>query len=132
LLIEGIARLGARTRDIILKHIGATRSTIPGIDLTFNNPPPNYDFGRDVVTFVGDSMGEPVQGSISREALDDHFGTGGLGNEACVERFLEHRSAIEAMARAKYLSWPIEESAAVLIKTGEVAKLRHELSSTGD
>ncbi len=127
LLIRGLAHLESQIRDRLLKHVRASRAMLPGIDLTFNNPPANYDFGRDVVTFVGHSVGEPVQGAISREALDDHFGADGLGNEGRLEKFLENRSTIEAMARAKYLSWPVEESGAVLIKTSDVPKLRDEL-----
>jgi hypothetical protein len=127
LLAEGMTQLAARNRDILLRHVGARRQTLPGIDFTFNNPPPHYDLARDIVTFVGDSIGGPVQGAISREALDDHFGSGDPGNEGRVERFLKNRSMIEEMARTKYLSWPVEEPNAVLIKTSDVPKLRDEL-----
>jgi hypothetical protein len=58
--------------------------------------------------------------AISREALDDHFGTDGLDKEERVQAFLTSRSKIEQMARAKYLNGPIEEPDAVLVKTSDV------------
>jgi Protein of unknown function (DUF1488) len=36
--------------------------------------------------------------AISREALDDHFGTDGLDKEERVQAFLRSRSKIEQMA----------------------------------
>jgi hypothetical protein len=33
------------------------------------------------------------------------------------------------MARAKYLSWPVEEAGAVLIKTTDIKKLSGEISA---
>jgi hypothetical protein len=65
-----------------------------------------------------------IECAISREALDDHFGAAKLGHAGRFEKFLEKRSAIEAMAREKYLFWPIEEPGAVLIKTMDVPKLK--------
>src|SRR5262249_24115664 len=124
LLAEGISQIAAGSRDTFFRHVGARREIIPGIDMTFNNSPVQYDFARDIVTFVGNSMNGSVQCAISREALDDHFGADGVGNEGRVKRFLENRSVIEEMARAKYLSWPVEEPSAVLIKTNDVPKLR--------
>jgi hypothetical protein len=41
-----------------------------------------------------------------------------------MEKFLENRSAIERMAGEKYLRWPVETPQAVLIKTGDVPRLR--------
>jgi hypothetical protein len=85
---------------------------------------PHYDFERDVVTFIGDALGPPVRCAISREALDDNFGaTTNLSKEQRLETFRKNRSAIERMAREKYLSWPVEDPEAVLIKTMEVPKL---------
>ena len=37
---------------------------------------------------------------------------------------------IELIARTKYLSWPVEEPGAVLIKTTDVPKLLKETSTT--
>jgi hypothetical protein len=103
---------------------------LPGIDLVFSDSAPHYDLSRDVVTFSGHGLNHPVQCAISREALDDHFGADGLGQEGRIERFLKNRSAIEGMARIKYLSWPIEEPDRVLIRTNEVRKLTEESKET--
>lgn len=127
LLIEGMAQLAPRVRDAVLKTLGVPRATIPQLDLTFNNPPPHYDFSRDLVSFAGEAAGRAVQCAISREALDDHFGPDGRSNAERVEKFLENRSFIEQLARAKYLSWPVEEPEAVLVKTMDVPRLREEI-----
>jgi hypothetical protein len=129
LLGEGVGQLSARHRDTFLKAVDGRRTIVPGLDLTFSNPPPRYDFRRDIVTFVGAALGAPVQCAISREALDDHFGTDSLDNEGRIKKFLENRSAIEDMARAKYLFWPIEDLEAVLIKTMDIPKLLKEMKS---
>jgi hypothetical protein len=126
LILEGMTLIKPASRDRALKVVDARRSLLPGIDLGFDNPPPRYDFSRDVVTFSGLALGSPVQCAISREALDDHFGTDGLDQNGRVERFLENRSIIEAMARIKYLFWPIEEPEHVLIRTDEIPKLLKE------
>jgi hypothetical protein len=108
---------------LTLKTVGADRSLVPGIDLTFSNPPARYDPIRDVVAFEGQALGQSVGCAIGREALDDHFGVDGRSEEAWMEAFLKNRSTIERMARTKYLTWPIEEPDAVLIKTVDVAVL---------
>lgn len=76
---------------------------------------------------MGDALGAPVVCSISREALEDHFGADGLGEEGRVASFLKNRSKIERMARTKYLSWPVEEPGAVLVKTMDIGKLMTEI-----
>jgi hypothetical protein len=129
LLEEALAQIVPRIRDLLLKTVNGRRVVIPGIDLTFNNPPPHYDFGRDIVTFAGEALGKPITAAISREALADYFGANGLEQDGRVQKFLENRTAIESMARRKYLFWPIEEPGSVLIKTADVPKLRKELSS---
>jgi hypothetical protein len=73
-----------------------------------------------VVEFKGQALGQPVVCAISREALDDHFGTNGLDKRGRTEAFLKNRTKIEAMARNKYLKSPIEEPDAVLIKTSDI------------
>lgn len=120
LLSEGLSEVNGFTRDLTLKTVGALRSSLPGLDLTFNNPPARYDFSRDVVTFSGEALGKAVPCAISREALDDHFGTDGLDNEGRVQAFLKNRSKIEQMAKLKYLSSPIEEPDSVLLKTADI------------
>lgn len=120
LLDEGLSDVPGYTRDLTLKTVGSLRSELPGIDLTFNNPPPRYDFQRDVVEFKGQALGQPVVCAISREALDDHFGTDGLDKSGRTEAFLKNRTKIEAIARNKYLKSPIEEPDAVLVKTSDI------------
>jgi hypothetical protein len=124
LLGEGLSEVTGFTRDLTLKTVGVLRSLLPGVDLTFNNPIPRYDFGRDIVVFEGQALGQSVACAISREALDDHFGTDGLDNDGRVQAFLKNRSKIEKMARSKYLNRPIEEPDAVLIKTTDVEALK--------
>jgi hypothetical protein len=129
LLAEGLSQILAPTRDTVLKTVGKVRSLIPGLDLTFSEPVPQYDFERDVVTFIGDALGSTVRCAISREALDDNFGaTANLSNKQRLEKFRKNRSMIEPMAREKYLHWSIEEPEAVLIKTIDVPKLRQAIA----
>ena len=122
-LTEGMTLIGASVRDTILKAAGRPRSVLPGIDLTFDDRPAAYDFRRDAVVFRGQSLAHSVTCQISREALDDNFGTDRADNDGCLQKFREKRTTIEAMARTKYLSWPIEEPEAVLIKSTDVPKL---------
>lgn len=129
LLAEAIGTLDASVRDSTLKVVDVRRSTIPGLDLTFNNPPARYDFHRDIVTFAGEALGGPVACAVSRETLDDHFGADGLGQDGRLEQFLKNRSRIELMARVKYLSWPVEAPGAVLIKTTDVPELLKGISA---
>ena len=82
------------------------------------------------MTFGGaEVLGTAVSCAISREALDDNFvaaRTKGRANEDRLETFRKNRSAIEGMARHKYLFWPVEEIEAVLIRTEDVPKLVKE------
>jgi hypothetical protein len=130
LLGEASTQLAPNNRDLLFKTVDERRAAIAGIDLTFNNPPPHYDFRRDVVTFVGEALSKPVTAAISGEALADHFGANNLGQDGRLRKFLEHRTAIERMARIKYLFWAIEEPGTVLIKTLDVPDLQKELSTT--
>ncbi len=129
LLIQGLSVTNSSARDLTLKTVGLRRSTIAGLDLAFDNPPVRYDISRDIVTFAGTALGSSVACAISREALDDHFGTDGQDQKERVESVLRNRSRIELMARAKYLAWPVEEPGAVLIKTMDVPKLLKEVSA---
>jgi hypothetical protein len=113
-----------RARDMTLRVLRRAREIIPGIDLTFNNPRVRYDSERDVVTFIGEALGNPVNCAVSRETLEDYFDAGNRGNNARVEAFLGNRSQIERLLRTKYLSWPVEEPETVLLKTMDVEKLR--------
>ncbi len=127
LLTAGMTELKPRIRDLTLKIVEGRRDMLPGLDLTFSNLPAHYDVARDVVIFMGDSLGGAIQCAIGREALDDHFGAGGLTRDERVERFLENRTAIEQMARNKYLHGPIKEPETVLINTMDVPGLRANL-----
>jgi hypothetical protein len=104
----------------MLRILGRSRDILPNIDLTFDGSTARYDFSRDAVTFVGTAFGGPVQCAVSREALDDHFGTDGLDNAGRVEAFQRNRSKIESLVRRKYLSRPVEEPQHVLVKTVDV------------
>jgi hypothetical protein len=130
LLVEALGQIRPAIRDLTLKVIDGRRSMIPGLDLTFNNPPARYESSRDVVTFAGTALGSPVACAVSREALGDHFGADGLGQKGRVEIFNKNRSKIELMARRKYLSRPVVEPDSVLIKTADVRELLKEISVT--
>jgi hypothetical protein len=132
LLGEGLSMLTPSGRDLTLKVANEGRSrnsVLPSLELTFSNSPAHYDFRRDVVTFSGRTLGGVIECAISREALDDHFGADDFGQAGRLEKFLKNRSAIETMAREKYLFWPIEEPGAVLIKTTDVQKLKSRTGS---
>lgn len=122
-LLAGVRHLAPRARDLILKILGRARKIVPTIDLVFNSPHARYDFARNIVTFVGEALGSPVQCAISCEALEDHFGTDSLDNAGRVEAFQKNRSKIERLVREKYLSWPVEEPELVLVKTMDVETL---------
>jgi len=128
-LTEGLSNIPSKTRDAVLKTVGAQRNILPRINLTFGDAPARYDFERDVVTFIGEALGRSVRCAISREALDDNFGvTTGLTNEQRLDKFRHNRAAIERMAREKYLNWPVEEPESLLIKTLDVPKLEQEIA----
>jgi hypothetical protein len=124
LLLDGMTRLAPHSRDLMLKTLGRPREILPGIDLTFNNPPVRYDFDRDIIAFAGEALGNSVNCAVSREAMADHFDANGLDRDGRVQAFLKNRSTIERLVRAKYLSRPVEETEAVLLRTMDVEKLR--------
>lgn len=126
LLIEGTSELAPRARDGLLMAIGRPRNFIPGLDLTFDNAPPRYQFDRGTVVFSGNSMGGTVDCAISREALDDDFGADGTGQKGRIDAFHKNRSIIEQLARTKYLASPIEEPGTLLIKTTDRKKYLSE------
>jgi hypothetical protein len=122
-LTESMTQVDASVRDLTLKVANRTRNILPRIDLTFDDRPAAYDSTRHAVVFHGKALDEPVECRMSREALDDNFEPHHSDNEGRLKKFREQRAAIEAMARKKYLSWPIEEPNVVLIKSADVAKL---------
>ena len=129
-MLDGLAQISQRGRDMTLNTIDLTRAVLPGSNLTFQSPPLVHDFNRDIVTFHGNSLGNKVTCSISREALDDHFGTGKVSSEGRLEAVRKNRRLIEQMARWKYLQWPVEEPEQLLIKTEDVARLESEIAKT--
>lgn len=126
LLGEGLSLINPATRDETLKVVGATRSIVPDLELQFAAPVARYDFERDVVTFIGNAGSESVRCAVSREALEDHFEANGLDQAGRLTKFRENRTVIEQMIQTKYLSWPVEEIGAVLLKTNDVPKLREK------
>jgi hypothetical protein len=124
LLFEGMSELAPAVRDMVLNLVAQPRAALPGMGLTFDDPPAHYDFSSEVVTFAGSALAHPVRCAISRAALDDHFGGDAFNGKAKVEAFFANRSTIERLARVKYLTWPVEEPESVLIKTDEVVRLR--------
>ncbi len=129
LLGEGLGLIDPEIRDRTLATVKAPRSVIPGLDLTFAAPVARYDFDRDVVEFRGEVGAHTVRCAVSREALEDHFGADGKNKDACLQIFRDKRSVFERMARAKYLLWPVEEPAKVLIGTADVRKLGKEVKN---
>jgi hypothetical protein len=126
LLTQGLAQLDQQSRDITLKAVEEPRTIVPGLDLIFHSSPAKYDPLRDVVTFEGEALKSKVQCAISREALDDDAGADALDNNKRLELFLAHRSEYEALARTKYLSWPVGEPGTVLVKTRDIQQLRKQ------
>jgi hypothetical protein len=128
LILEGLSQLPINARDVVLKAVSKNRNIVPGIDLTFNNPPPRYDFRRDIVAFAGKSLGDEVRCAVSREALADHFGANNVTNEGRVEAFRKNRTIIEHLAREKYLHRPVEEPGQVILKTQDISGLRKAIA----
>jgi hypothetical protein len=123
LLLGGMTHLSSEARDLLLRALQRPREILPGIKLIFSETPPQYIADRQIVSFVGEALGHPVRCAVSREALDDHFGSDGRGNEGRLASFHRNRSKIEQMVKTKYLSWPVEGPDAVLLTTTEVEKL---------
>jgi hypothetical protein len=124
LLLEALSLAASEPRDLLLKLSDQPRSIIPKLDLLFAEPVGRYDFDRDTVFFdAKDTSGSRIVCSISREALEDHFGADGLDRNGRLEIFRRNRSAIEAMTRRKYLAWPIEDVGSVLLKTNDIPRL---------
>ena len=121
LLGEGLGLMHPGIRERTLKHVGMTRSIIPGLDLQFEAPAAGYDGDGEAICFFGKSGAEAVRCVVSRTVLDDHFGTGGCDARGRLAVFREHRPRFERLARAKYLRGPIEEPGSVLIGPQDVA-----------
>ncbi len=118
-LSEGLGQLEPEARDLLLKTIGATRSIITGLTLSFPSGRPSYDFDRDVVMFPAEGGGKRVICRVSREALDDDFGAQKERGHRRLAAFQEHRKTIEEIAAKKFLYGPIDEVNVVLVKSGD-------------
>ncbi len=127
LMLATLGMIDPIVRDETLMTVGLPRNALPGLTLRFDALPARYNWERDVATFMGVAGGHPVRCAISREALADHFGAGGLDQNGRLEQFRKNRDIIEEMARIKYLEWPIEEPGSVLLKTLEVEKLKKDV-----
>ncbi len=124
LLLDGMSRLKPDARDSLLKALGRAREILPGIDLTFGASAARYDSTREAVTFTGEALAHEVECSVSREALEDHFGADNLDRAGRLEAFHKNRSEIEGMIRTMYLTWPVGKAGSVLLATADVEKLR--------
>lgn len=129
-----IARYGQhneppRSRDLLLKAIGRCRAILPEIDLTFRNPPVRYDSDREVVRFIGESLGSPLECAVSRAALEDHFGASNVSPKGRIEAFQSNRAEIEELLRTKYLQWPVDEPESLILTTADVAQLRASIEA---
>jgi len=120
LLLGGMVRLPQQARDQLLKALGRSRDLLPGVDLTFNNPPVRYNSTLDVVSIDGESLGETVACAISREALEDHFGADGMDAKSRVELVLKYRTRIEQLLRTKFLSRPVDETGSILLRSADI------------
>lgn len=125
-LLAGMLNLDPATRDLLLKAAGRPRRIL-ATDLTFNTPILRYDSLRDSVVFHGAVPGGEVKCLVSRETLDDHFGTDRKSDDERVAAVSRNRSKIEAMLREKYLNWPVDEPGVVILATLDVEKLSKRL-----
>ena len=76
------------------------------------DPHEDYDYDRiEGVTFWGNDGTKRIRCCISRPTLDDKFGHLDLGEKA----FINNRSAIEELARRRYLNGYPEADGSVLI-----------------
>ena len=115
-----VSRFEQNAKDIQLSSALAILDGLGLIDrrtLVFTDPASSYAMSQGV-TFWGEDTDKRVRCRISREALDDHFSDGErLRPEAA---FKKYRSAIEALARRKYLLGQREDDGTVLIRTEEI------------
>jgi hypothetical protein len=87
-------------------------------ELIFPAPEERYDASRDGIVFWGQDRAQRVRCALSREALNDHFHG---DNRNKLEVFRENHTAIEDIARSKYLSGRVEPDGTVLIRTADIS-----------
>ncbi len=107
LLYKALSRLPIDARDAALRVLGSPRRAVPGAHLVIPRLPARWDSDREVVVFSASEGGIPVQCAISREALEDHFGSE-QSRLSELEVFRQNRDEIERLAEAKYLDHAIE------------------------
>lgn len=85
--------------------------------LDFQQEEPTYNSSRMVVAFKGVDGAKQISCTITREALEDHFG----GNRKDpVAVFKANKHAIEQLARRRYLRGELETDGSVLIRTSDL------------
>ncbi len=120
---EGLGQVHPEIRERMLKLVEVTRSIIPGLDLQFESPAAGYDRDRDMVVFFAKTGTDSVRCSVNRAVLVAQSGDDSLDRAGCLRTFREHRPTFERIARAKYLTWPIEETGSVRIDTQDVSSI---------
>jgi len=115
-----ISRFEQNAKDIQLSTVLAILDVLGMTDnrtLIFSDTTFHRDID-DTIVFWGQEGEKRVRCRISHEALDDHFSD---GDKLRVEMaFKKYRSAIEALARRKYLLDQREPDGGVLIRTEDV------------
>ena len=109
-------------RDRILAVVGANRSIIPGLELTFSTPHAMYDPNSGGVTFFGKAGVSTVRCIARHEALEARAGDVSLDAEGCLRRFRVDREIFERIARRAYLTLPVEVAGVVTIGSADVAR----------
>jgi hypothetical protein len=115
---ESLAVINPKIRDLTLQAVGATRSFVNGLSLTFDSGRARYDGSRASVVLQARAGTEDVRCFVSREALEDHFGASG-DDRNVLETFEANRSSFEKLARSKFLTAPIEGSGEILIRSDD-------------
>lgn len=123
-MLAGLAQIDPTIRDRTLRALGKTRSEIPSLDLTFEPSLARNDFEREAVSFWATANKQRVRCLVSRTVLEDYYDADGLDKDCRLAKFNEHRTEIEALIRAKYLSEPVEEAGLIILKTLDVERLR--------
>jgi hypothetical protein len=123
-MLSGLARISPQARDVLMQLFGLTRAAAGILPLRFEDGPPVYLFDRDIVLLPAKLGSQRIMTAISREALDNHFGTDRMDAKGRVSVVRQRRAEIERLAATKYADWPIEDLEMTLIKTNDVPRLR--------
>jgi hypothetical protein len=86
--------------------------------LTFSAPEERFDFDREAVVFWGTDRNHRIRCAVSSEVLEDHFHD---DDRKILDAFRENCSAIEEIARQKYLSGRVETDGSVWVHTTDIA-----------